>query len=254
MTTETTPNTSTAPGPALPVSRSSMKPANGKRKRALLILMAVVVLAGIGWLAYYFLVGRWHEDTDDAYVQGNVVTVTPQTGGTVVDIHADDGMRVEAGQTLVSFDPSDARGGLCTSGRQPGGYGAPGARHLSRGGCRPGRYRGARSRACRRPRQTWTGERTGCQRRGVRRRTGACEIATGRGAGSALGRARADVAQPRAGRQQRAGQQPASPGSRRTIARSPAWQGSATRSSPRPRATSRSAMCSLASACSRAPR
>ena len=109
MTSETTPNTSTGPGAPLPTAAQGLlKPSNGKRKRALLIVLAIVVLAGIGWLAYHFLVGRWHEETDDAYVQGNVVTVTPQTGGTVVDIHAEDGMRVEAGQTLVSFDGSDA--------------------------------------------------------------------------------------------------------------------------------------------------
>ncbi|MEO5962729.1 MAG: efflux RND transporter periplasmic adaptor subunit [Thermomonas sp.] len=108
MTTEFTPNTSTGTGATLPASQSSLKPANGKRKRALLILLAAVVLAGIGWLAYHLIVGRWNEQTDDAYVQGNVVTVTPQTSGTVIDIHAEDGMRVEAGQTLVSFDGSDA--------------------------------------------------------------------------------------------------------------------------------------------------
>jgi len=108
MTTETTPNTSAGTGAPLPASQSAMKPANGKRKRALAILAAVVVLGGAGWLAYHFMVGRWHEDTDDAYVQGNVVTVTPQAGGTVVGINVEDGMRVEAGQTLVSFDASDA--------------------------------------------------------------------------------------------------------------------------------------------------
>ncbi len=108
MTTETTPNTSAGTGAPLPASQSSLKPANGKRKRALLILFTVVLLAGIGWLLYHFMIGRWHEDTDDAYVQGNVVTVTPQTGGTVVGINVEDGMRVEAGQTLVSFDASDA--------------------------------------------------------------------------------------------------------------------------------------------------
>src|SRR5690606_4422513 len=69
---------------------------------------AVVLLAGLGWLAWHLMVGRWHEATDDAYVQGNVVTVTPQAGGTVVGINVEDGMRVEAGQVLVSFDASDA--------------------------------------------------------------------------------------------------------------------------------------------------
>src|SRR5690348_605471 len=80
-----------------------------KRKRALVILASVVVVAAIVWTAYYLLVLRFHEDTDDAYVQGNIVTITPQTQGTVVSIGADDGMKVTAGQVLVQLDPNDAR-------------------------------------------------------------------------------------------------------------------------------------------------
>ena len=80
-----------------------------KRKRALFILAAVVVLAGLAWGLWYFLVGRWHEGTDDAYVQGNVVSITAQIPGTVVSIGADDGMKVNAGQVLVQLDPNDAR-------------------------------------------------------------------------------------------------------------------------------------------------
>ncbi len=97
MTTELNPNA------AEPAKR---KPS--KRKRALFILVAVVIAAGIGWGLWYFLVGRWHEGTDDAYVQGNVVSVTSQVAGTVVSIGADDGMKVQAGQVLVQLDPNDA--------------------------------------------------------------------------------------------------------------------------------------------------
>ncbi|MHB9798229.1 HlyD family secretion protein [Pseudomonas sp. MT3] len=81
---------------------------NPKRKRWLLILLAVVVLAGIASAAWQILYGRWHEDTDDAYVNGNVVQITPQITGTVVSIGADDGDLVHKGQVLVKFDPSDA--------------------------------------------------------------------------------------------------------------------------------------------------
>ena len=80
-----------------------------KRKRALLILAAVVVIAAIAWIAWYFLVARWHEDTDDAYVLGNIVSITPQAQGTVVSISADEGMKVVAGQVLVQLDPNDAQ-------------------------------------------------------------------------------------------------------------------------------------------------
>ncbi|HRO62564.1 efflux RND transporter periplasmic adaptor subunit [Thermomonas sp.] len=109
MTTETTPNTSTGSGPALPAAQSALKPVNGKRRRALLILLAIMLLVGIGWLAYYLLIARWEQGTDDAYVQGNIVSITPQTLGTVVAINADDGMRVRAGQVLVQLDPNDAK-------------------------------------------------------------------------------------------------------------------------------------------------
>jgi len=109
MTTETTPNTSTGPAAPLPPSQVTRTPAQGKRRRALLVLLAVVVVAGVAWLAYYLLVARWRQDTDDAYVQGNIVSITAQTPGTVVSINADDGMRVKAGQVLVQLDPNDAQ-------------------------------------------------------------------------------------------------------------------------------------------------
>ncbi|HKN79127.1 MAG TPA: biotin/lipoyl-binding protein, partial [Lysobacter sp.] len=80
-----------------------------KRKRALMLLALVVVVGAIAWTLWYLLVARWHESTDDAYVQGNVVSITPQTQGTVVSIGADDGMKVVAGQVLVQLDPNDAR-------------------------------------------------------------------------------------------------------------------------------------------------
>ena len=101
MTTEPNPQAKAA---ALPTA-----PRNGKRRRALLIVASVALLAGIGWLLYYALYARWHQDTDDAYVQGNMVSITPQTPGTVVAINAEDGMRVKAGQVLVQLDPNDAK-------------------------------------------------------------------------------------------------------------------------------------------------
>ena len=83
-----------------------------KRKVMLLGLALIVVLGGLGVWAWHELYGRWNESTDDAYVNGNVVEITPQVTGTVVSIGADDGDLVREGQVLVQFDPNDAEVGL----------------------------------------------------------------------------------------------------------------------------------------------
>ena len=86
-----------AAAPAAPSRR-------GKLLRGLLAIVVLLIAAAALW---YFMFGRWFEDTDDAYVQGNQVQITPLVTGTVVAINADDGMRVERGQLLVQLDPAD---------------------------------------------------------------------------------------------------------------------------------------------------
>lgn len=83
-------------------------PPKSRRGFFLKLLVAVLVLAAIGWVVWYYVDGRWYEDTDDAYVNGNVVQITPQIAGTVTSIGADDGDLVHQGDVLVKLDPSDA--------------------------------------------------------------------------------------------------------------------------------------------------
>jgi membrane fusion protein (multidrug efflux system) len=82
---------------------------NPARKKALTALASIVVVAGLGWAAYEWLVASHYEATDNAYVQGNVIQITPQIGGTVMAIMADDTDFVKAGQPLVKLDPADAK-------------------------------------------------------------------------------------------------------------------------------------------------
>ena len=90
-------------------STPNEKPANATRRRWLAIVAGAFVLAGIAWGVYWALVLRYEQSTDDAYVSGNVVQITPQIAGTVVGISADDTQFVKAGVSLVKLDPSDAR-------------------------------------------------------------------------------------------------------------------------------------------------
>jgi len=83
-----------------------------KRRILLIGVVALFLLAGAGYGVYWLLHGRWHESTDDAYVGGNLVQITPQVAGTVLAIYADDTDYVKNGQTLVALDKADARVGL----------------------------------------------------------------------------------------------------------------------------------------------
>ncbi|MFS2166601.1 efflux RND transporter periplasmic adaptor subunit [Variovorax sp. Varisp62] len=105
MSDNNTPTPAAAAASAAPEAPAG----NGKRRRALTALAAVVIVAGGGWGVYEWLVASHYEDTDNAYVQGNVIQITPQIGGTVMAINADDTDFVKAGQPLVQLDPADAK-------------------------------------------------------------------------------------------------------------------------------------------------
>jgi len=79
-----------------------------KRRRTLVIVAGVFVLAAIIWVLLWVFVFSTREKTDNAYVGGNQVAISAQVPGTVVAILADDTQRVEAGQVLVKLDNTDA--------------------------------------------------------------------------------------------------------------------------------------------------
>jgi len=84
------------------------EPAPAKSSRAPLILLAVLVIAGVVFGIYYYIIGLNRISTDDAYVDGNLVRLAPQVSGTVVGISADQTQFVQQGQLLVQLDPLDS--------------------------------------------------------------------------------------------------------------------------------------------------
>ena len=80
-----------------------------KRKRRLIVLGVICLLGAAAYGLYWFQVARFYVDTDNAYVQGNVVQITPQVSGTVIAIDVNDTDTVKVGQALVKLDTVDAR-------------------------------------------------------------------------------------------------------------------------------------------------
>ena len=83
--------------------------ASGKRKLWLALLGIGVVIGSAAYGAYYITYGQYHESTDDAYVNGNLVELTPQVTGTVNAVNTDDTQIVKVGDPVVTLDPADSR-------------------------------------------------------------------------------------------------------------------------------------------------
>ena len=94
-----TPETPTTKGASL----------KSRRKFWLAGVGGVFAVIGAAYGVYWAMVLRYSQSTDDAYVNGNVVQITPQISGTVVSIGADDTQFVKAGQPLVRLDQADAK-------------------------------------------------------------------------------------------------------------------------------------------------
>ncbi|HTH73319.1 MAG TPA: HlyD family efflux transporter periplasmic adaptor subunit [Trinickia sp.] len=86
-----------------------------RRKRLIALLVMAVAACGVAYAAYYLTYGQYYESTDDAYVSGNLVQLTPQVTGTVIAVDADDTQIVKAGQPVVTLDPADAKVALSSA-------------------------------------------------------------------------------------------------------------------------------------------
>ena len=69
------------------------------------------ILGGMGFIAFILWISyfRFIAYTDDAYVKGNQVILTPLVNGFVTDIYTDDTFLVEKGQLVVQLDETDAK-------------------------------------------------------------------------------------------------------------------------------------------------
>ena len=91
---------------------TSDNPDSRKRRNVLLGLTLLFIIAGIAYGIYYVTVLTQRETTDNAYVGGNMITLTSQVSGNVQEIRADETQMVKAGSELIKLDALDAELGL----------------------------------------------------------------------------------------------------------------------------------------------
>lgn len=78
------------------------------RKKFALYFWGILFLIALLIFFVWFFWFRFYKYTDDAYVQGNQVYITPLHPGFVTSIRTDDSFFVEKGQLLVTLDRTDA--------------------------------------------------------------------------------------------------------------------------------------------------
>eukprot|EP01035_Chromulina_nebulosa_P011285 gene11285-15107_t len=86
-------------------------PPPSRRQHAVRVLRPLVLVAGlllgVTALLWWMAEGRWVMSTDNAYVQGDIVTLTARVDGDITAIHVADNQRVAAGTPLITLDPAD---------------------------------------------------------------------------------------------------------------------------------------------------
>lgn len=88
-------------------AQGSTEATRQKRRKAIIILSLVFSVIAVIWLIHYLIWGQFEAYTDDAYVNGNIVSLMSQVPGTVITIHGDDTQLVHAGEAVVELDPAD---------------------------------------------------------------------------------------------------------------------------------------------------
>jgi membrane fusion protein (multidrug efflux system) len=105
MNDQPTPVMTTATGrpPSGGPERASRR---GRTAKWLLLLIVVIALAGA---AGYWYLTKDEATTDDAYTDGNAVTIAPQVAGEVIARDVTDNQPVKAGEVLIEIDPRPYR-------------------------------------------------------------------------------------------------------------------------------------------------
>lgn len=95
------------PAPAAPAAAA---PKRRSRRPLILGTIALLALAGGGWFGYdWFTTGRFMVSTDDAYVGGDIATISSKLAGYVAEVNVVANQAVKAGDPLVTLDDGDYR-------------------------------------------------------------------------------------------------------------------------------------------------
>ncbi|MBW9054012.1 HlyD family secretion protein [Rhizobium mesosinicum] len=102
----------TAPAQSAPAV-APVAAAPKKRRSFVLPVVVLALLAGAGWYGYeWWTNGRFLVSTDDAYIEGDIATISPKVTGYVAKVNVVANQEVKAGDVLATLDNGDYQNAL----------------------------------------------------------------------------------------------------------------------------------------------
>ncbi len=78
-----------------------------RKKIIRFVILAIVLLVAAAWGVPTLLHSMAYEKTDDAFVEGRVISISPKVSGHVLRLYVDDNQEVTSGTVLLEIDPRD---------------------------------------------------------------------------------------------------------------------------------------------------
>src|SRR4051812_22230313 len=91
---------STQAAPVAPAAKRSFRP---------FLILGAMVLLGLAALDVHLLLTADQENTDDAQIEADVITLAPRAGGYVKQMPMIDNQHVKQGQVLLQVDDTDLK-------------------------------------------------------------------------------------------------------------------------------------------------
>ncbi len=76
-----------------------------KKKRVIIPVISALVLIITGILLAVH--STFYQSTDDAFIEGHIISIAPRVAGQVINLHVDDNQEVKQNQILVEIDATD---------------------------------------------------------------------------------------------------------------------------------------------------
>src|SRR5438270_849373 len=77
------------------------------RRPAFLLVAGLILIVAVILVLRYWLYARAHESTDDAFVDGHIIQISPKASGYVTKVYVSDNQPVHAGDLIAELDPRD---------------------------------------------------------------------------------------------------------------------------------------------------